>query len=432
VRPSALFAALSFLAIWALVLALIVGRAEILFAALPLIVALLSGRRPRSSSTIRVTTIASATSLVEGEHLDLTLIVASPEAAAPSIEIYLPLPATFVFTDGRRHLATSLRAGETFAWKLTVCSTARGRCHLGPFNVRVSDHSGLYVDEALVASTGEIETYPRVPRVERLPRPSRTRSSFGNLVSAQLGSGLEPAELRPFVPGDRARQINWRASLRLGRLYVTQFHLERNTDVVLLLDTLAETGAHPHSSVDACVRAIAALAAAYIARKDRVGLVEFGGYLRWVKPAAGRRQLKVLLQAAVSADQVFTYAAKSLDYVPATALPRQALLIAVSPVIDERFASVLLDLAGRGYDLVLVAVSPVALTRRVLPDTPLSDVACALWRLEIAERVQRLRSSGITVADWEPEQSLDTVLASLARRAPVRRAIPSATPLATP
>ena len=57
------------------------------------------------------------------------------------------------------------------------------------------------------------------------------------------------------------------------------------------------------------MRAVAALASAYIARKDRVGLVEFGGYLRWLKPAAGRRQLEALLQAAVSADQVFTYMA---------------------------------------------------------------------------------------------------------------------------
>ena len=239
---------------------------------------------------------------------------------------------------------------------------------------------------------------------------------------AQFGTGLEPGEVRLFAPGDRVRHINWPASLRLGRLYVTQFHQERSADVVLLLDTLAETGASPDSSLDASVRAVAALASAYIARKDRVGLVEFGGYLRWLKPAAGRRQLERLLRAAVPAAQVFSYMARSLDYVPATALPRQALVIAVSPLIDERFTRTIVDLAGRGYDVVLLAVSAVELTRRALPDTAVRDVACALWKLELAARVQQLRHQGITVVEWQPEQPLDTALASLARRAPVRRA----------
>jgi uncharacterized protein (DUF58 family) len=184
---------------------------------------------------------------------------------------------------------------------------------------------------------------------------------------------------------------------------------------------MAETGAPPHSSLDASVRAITALASAYIARKDRVGLVEFGGYVRWLKPAAGRHQWERLLRAAIPASQHFTYLARTLDYVPAAALPRQALVIAVSPVIDERFTRAIVDLAGRGYDVVLLAVSPVDLTRRVLPDSPLSDVACALWTLERASRIQQLRGDGITVAEWQPEQPLDVALASLTRRAPVRR-----------
>lgn len=419
-RPSLLFAALSVLAMWALVLALVVGRSELVLAAIPLVVALLSARRPATASSIDVTATLSATRLVEGESFDLTLRVASPQGPAPSVEICLPLPATFDFGDGRRHLATSLKAGASFEWKFAIRSTVRGRCELGPFNVRVSDRSGLHVEEALVGLPVEIETYPRIPRVQQLPRPQRMRSSFGNYVSSQKGTGLEPADVRPFVPGDRVRQINWRTSLRLGRLYVTQFHQERNADVILLLDTLAETGAHPNSSLDMSVQAVAALASAYIARKDRVGFLEFGGYLRWLKPAAGRRQLAGLLRAVVPASQVLTYTARNLDYVPATVLPRQALVIAVSPLIDDRFMGAIVELAGRGYDVVLLAVSPVELTRRILPDTPLSDVVCALWKLEIATRIQQLRADGIAVTEWLPERPLDVALASLARRAPRR------------
>jgi uncharacterized protein (DUF58 family) len=423
-RPTPLFATLSVLAMWCVVLGLIVGRSELFVAAVPLVVALLSARTPAPAVSIGIAATTSSTRLMEGDCFDLSLVVASPRAEAPSIEIFLPLPSTFVFLDGKRHLATSLRAGETFEWKLAVRSTARGRSTLGPFNVRLTDASGLLVGESLVDSGLEIETYPRIAKVQQLPRPRRTRSSFGNYVAAQSGTGLEPAEVRLFAPGDRVRHINWPASLRLGRLYVTQFHQERSADVVLLLDTLAETGVSPQSTLDVSVQVVAALASAYIARKDRVGLVEFGGHLRWLKPAAGRRQLERLLRAAVPASQHFTYVARTLEYVPATALPPQALVIAVSPVIDERFTRAIVDLAGRGYDVVLLAISPVELTRRALPDTHLSAVACALWKLELAARLQPLRNSGITVVEWNPELPLDTALASLARRAPVRRPVP--------
>ena len=422
--PSPLFASLAVLTIWTVVLGLIVGRFELFLAAVPLVVALLSARKPVAASSIGITANLSSMRLTEGDRLDLVVVVACPEATAPSIEVFLPLPSPFEIVEGGPHLATSLRADETFEWKLAVRSTARGRFVFGPFNVRVSDDAGLLVDEARVGSAVEIETYPRIPMIRQLPRPWRTRSSFGNYVAAQFGTGLEIAETRLFAPGDRVRQINWPASQRLGRLYVNQFQQERSADVVLLLDTMAETGASPHSTLDASVRAVTALASAYIARKDRVGYVEFGAYLRWLKPAAGRRQWERLLRSALPASQYFTYLARTLDYVPAAALPRQALVIAVSPVIDERFTRAIVDLAGRGYDVVLLAVCPVGLTRRVLPDAPLSDVACALWMLERSSRLRQLRNEGITLAEWQPEQPLDAALAALARRAPVRRAMP--------
>jgi uncharacterized protein (DUF58 family) len=419
VRASPLLASLSVLALAALVLGLLFGRAELLFAAIPPVVALLSARRPGRAAAIEITADVSATRLVEGDEIDIVLTVTSADAA-PSLEIFVALPPTFAFVDGKLHLATSLGAGGSHEWKLRVRSTRRGRCELGPFHVRLSDDAGLAMDEALVGAALTIETYPRIPRVRRLPRPARMRSTFGNYVARQRGSGLEPAEIRAFVSGDSARRINWPVSLRLGRLYTTDFHQERNADVVILLDTLAETGAPPHSSLDASVQAVAALASAYIARKDRVGLVEFGGYLRWVKPATGRRQLDTLLQAAAPVTQLFTPMARTLDYVPAAALPRQALIVAVSPVVDERFTRVVADLVGRGYDLMLLAVSPIELTRRAMPDTQLSDVACELWRLERDERLGQLRRSGIVVTEWRPDEPLDGALAALAERVPAR------------
>ena len=43
------------------------------------------------------------------------------------------------------------------------------------------------------------------------------------------GDGIEFADIRPFVPGDRVRRINWRASARRPGLWVNESHPERNT-----------------------------------------------------------------------------------------------------------------------------------------------------------------------------------------------------------
>src|SRR5207248_9074305 len=122
----------------------------------------------------------------------------------------------------------------------------------------------------------------------------------------------------------------WRASLRRQQLYVTQYQEERNADVVLLLDTLCEIGARPYSTLDLSVRAAAALANAYLARKDRVGFVEFGGYLRWINPATGQRQAEALFEGLLPAATHFSYVVPQLDRLPGRVLPRQALVMALT------------------------------------------------------------------------------------------------------
>ena len=198
----------------------------------------------------------------------------------------------------------------------------------------------------------------------------RTQTFVGNYVSPAQGEGIEPGDIRPFAPGDHVRHVNWRATLRLGTLHVTQHHRERNADVVLLLDTLSEVGPSGATVVDVAVRAAATLAAAYLARKDRVGLIEYGGQLRWVRPGSGRAQLQRLLDTLLDASVVFTYVTRDVDLIPPRILPPQALVLALSPLLDARFVRAAADLAARRFDLVVIAVSPVAAARAAVPAGP--------------------------------------------------------------
>ncbi|MCD6367785.1 MAG: DUF58 domain-containing protein [Candidatus Aenigmarchaeota archaeon] len=54
------------------------------------------------------------------------------------------------------------------------------------------------------------------------------------------GTGLEFAQLKEYVPGqDDATRIDWKASLRTGRLFIKQYEEERNLNIIVLLDACA-------------------------------------------------------------------------------------------------------------------------------------------------------------------------------------------------
>ena len=124
------------------------------------------------------------------------------------------------------------------------------------------------------------------------------------------------------------------------------------------------------------------------------------------------RVLDELLQATVAQ----TFVPKDLALVPRRVLPPQALVVAVSPLLDDRFIRAAVDLAKRGFDVVILAVSPITLTRQAVRPSPVVDLACRLWDLERHLTVVALRRSGLTVAEWDPQEPLEAALARLGRR----------------
>jgi uncharacterized protein (DUF58 family) len=214
--------------------------------------------------------------------------------------------------------------------------------------------------------------------------------------------------MRPFVPGDRVRRINWRASARRHELWVNEAHPERNTDVILFLDTFAEARDEAAGTLDMAVRGASSLASRYLARNDRVGLVSFGGILRWLVPSMGRTQLYRIVDALLDTEVALSYAWKDVDVIPPRTLPPQALVIALTPLLDDRTAAALLDMRARGFDLAIVDVSPLPF---VGPGTTEAErLARRLWALHRDVLRHRYRELGVAVAEWNEEGSLQGTL----------------------
>jgi uncharacterized protein (DUF58 family) len=135
-----------------------------------------------------------------------------------------------------------------------------------------------------------------------------------------------------------------------------------------------------------------------------------------VRPGAGRGHLERLLDTLLSASVVFTYVNRDLDLVPPRILPPQALVVALSPLLDRRFVRAATDLAARGFDLIVIAVSPVPAARAAAPRSAVADVAARLWALERRAALDEYRRRGLSVVEWDGTEPLDAALAALGRR----------------
>jgi len=387
----------------ALLGALAAARPELAVCALPFVLlpafALASARDPR----VRVTTEVERERLLQGEELELVLRV---EADAPvaRLEVALVLPPGLEVVGGRNPLAFRLRPRRVEEVRLRLRVRRWGAYRVGQVVVRASDALRLVSHEAVGGSAFDVRAYPRAEQLRALVRPAETQASTGNRVAREKGEGIEFADLRPFVAGDRIRRVNWRASARRQELWVNDRHAERNADVVLMLDALAEAGPDEGGTLDLSVRAVVGLADAYLRHRDRVGLVSFGGVLSWLHPGAGLAQLYRIVDATLDTRAALTYAWRDLDVLPRRTLPPKALVLAVSPLLDERAARALLDLRGRGFDLAVVEVSP---ERFVTPARGRGGaLAHRIWLLEREATRGALRRTGVPVVAWDGETPL--------------------------
>ena len=73
-------------------------------------------------------------------------------------------------------------------------------------------------------------------------------------------------------------------------------------------------------------------------------------------------------------------------------------MLALSPLLDPRSAAALLDLRARGYDLVVIEVSPVPFIEPGKDE--LAQLSYRLWRLSRESLRARYEQAGVPVVEW--------------------------------
>lgn len=248
-------------------------------------------------------------------------------------------------------------------------------------------------------------------------------------TSRTQGFGTEVAQVRPFAPGDRLARINWRVTQRTGQVHTTATHVERDTPVLVVLDTTVEvwSGDDPAAltNLDLSVRATSAVAGHYLAAGDRVGLHDLGRRTGSVRAGAGPRQRRVVagvLAATVRGGEVGTVVR------PAEGVRAGMPVFVVTPLLGDDVVAEVVRLARLGAQVIVIDTLPPALgspdqpPRTAQRGTRRVDEAWLLRRLERDVTVNRVERLGVPVVAWSGPASLATVLARMerARRAPRR------------
>ena len=372
------------------------------FALLP-VLALVTARPPR----VAVRTWVERDRVLEGEDVEISVELAA-DRAAWHLDVLLDLPQWLTLVEGDDPIALRLRAGATRVLRFRARCERWGAYAPGRVFLRASGPFGFATWEWHVVDRQPLKVYPREEAVRALLRPLDTQVFSGNHVARQRGEGIEFADLRPFVAGDRLRNVNWRASARRGELWVNQQHPERNADVVLFLDTFTEASQDRRSTLDLALRAASSLATRYLAQKDRVGFVTFGGMLNWLLPGSGTTQIYRIIDSLLDTQVVLNYAWRDIELLPRRTLPPKAIVVALTPLLDDRAVTALLDLRARGFDLVVVEVSPEPFLAP--PADEVQRVARRLWRLRREAMRGRFERAGVPVATWDDERALAVAL----------------------
>jgi len=225
----------------------------------------------------------------------------------------------------------------------------------------------------------------------------------GEYVSVFKGRGVEFDEVRPYVPGDDVRTIDWNVTARMGEPYIKRYVEERQLTLMLMADVSAsqDYGSGARSKREATAELCALLAFSATSNDDKVGLALFHGAIeQYIPPRKGQKHaLRVVREVLAHGTDTEPKSAPPAGRLPVLARlarlanlgrrprsPRQAtdlrhaleflmrvtrrrtICFVVSDFLDEGFEKALVA-ANRKHDVIAVLVTDPA--ELVMPDVGL-------------------------------------------------------------
>jgi len=182
----------------------------------------------------------------------------------------------------------------------------------------------------------------------------------GDYHSVFKGQGVEFDEVRPYVPGDDIRSIDWNVTARTGSPHVKRFSEERELTVIFLVDVSGSQifGSGSRSKSELAAELTCLLAMTAIRNQDKIGLILFSDrILKSIPPRKGRTAVMRLVREVLAADETRegTDIAAALRFLN-NVQKRKAVVFLVSDFQDTNFEKEL-RVTARRHDVIACPIS---------------------------------------------------------------------------
>ena len=192
-----------------------------------------------------------------------------------------------------------LPAGNPTLLSYDLHFNRRGRHTLNHTEILASSALRLWQRRLKVDTANETRCYPNYEPVVRyaLLATSHREEQMGIVKRRRSGATLEFHQLREYQDGDVLSRIDWRATSRRNELISRDFEEQRNQTILLVPDC----GRRMRSidgeltQFDHCLNSMLLLSYIALRQGDEVGVMNFGGADRWLKPVKGLTAMPKLL-----------------------------------------------------------------------------------------------------------------------------------------
>jgi uncharacterized protein (DUF58 family) len=314
----------------------------------------------------------------------------------------------------------------------TITARRRGRHTLPATAARTTGPLGLARWDHASGQSLELRVFPDLHTARRLA-VTVARGRFreqGATAHGMLGLGTEFELIRDYQPDDDIRQVNWRATARMGRAMSNQYRLEQDRDLAILVDAGRLSAAAmyaeragpagraiaPHGTVlDAELDAAVAIALVADQLGDRCGAIAFDREIRTALPP--RRQ-----GGAAVVRALFDLQPRSVDSDYELAFRRaegskRALVVVLCDLIEEAATRPLADavpVLARRHAVLIAAPKDPALERLAEGGDARATIAKDVLDAR-ARAVARVKAAGARVLEAAPDKLAAACVAAYLR-----------------
>lgn len=233
----------------------------------------------------------------ETSQATLAVTLAEPAPIDLSVAVSVPLAAT-----GPEAIQVTVPAGEQAATATTQLTwEIAGVAAFEEPAVTVVSADGLCRETIRHGPAPSVVVEPRVTRDIHVGEGGeQVNVTFGSHRAGKTGQGIDPAELREYVPGDDVGDIDWKATARQNDLYVREYEVETDRRTILLFDHSESLATGPDGETMCAYLREVALAFTMTAAEfdDPLGLyaVDDDGVTAEHPPEAERDQYRTIRQ----------------------------------------------------------------------------------------------------------------------------------------